>query len=65
MEETQNRSKLCLLTNLQIQASNGEVTITNDGATILKQMNVTHPAAKMVISLNYSSIIDLTCFVSN
>lgn len=31
-----------------IQASNGEVTITNDGATILKQMNVIHPAAKMV-----------------
>lgn len=33
---------------LQIQASNGEVTITNDGATILKQMSVIHPAAKMV-----------------
>lgn len=33
----------------QIQASNGEVTITNDGATILKQMSVIHPAAKMVI----------------
>lgn len=32
----------------QIQAGNGEVTITNDGATILKQMNVIHPAAKMV-----------------
>lgn len=32
----------------QIQAANGEVTITNDGATILKQMNVLHPAAKMV-----------------
>jgi T-complex protein 1 subunit delta len=31
-----------------IQTSNGEVTITNDGATILKQMNVIHPAAKMV-----------------
>jgi len=33
---------------LQIQTGNGEVTITNDGATILKQINVTHPAAKMV-----------------
>lgn len=33
---------------LQIQAANGEVTITNDGATILKQMSVIHPAAKMV-----------------
>jgi len=37
-----------LLAYFQIQAANGEVTITNDGATILKQMNVTHPAAKMV-----------------
>lgn len=34
--------------SFQIQAGNGEVTITNDGATILKQINVTHPAAKMV-----------------
>jgi chaperonin GroEL (HSP60 family) len=33
---------------LQIQTGSGEVTITNDGATILKQMSVTHPAAKMV-----------------
>lgn len=33
---------------LQIQAANGDVTITNDGATILKQMQVLHPAAKMV-----------------
>ncbi|XP_012288686.1 T-complex protein 1 subunit delta [Orussus abietinus] len=35
-----------------IQASNGEVTITNDGATILKQMNVIHPAAKMLVELS-------------
>lgn len=34
---------------MQIQSANGEVAITNDGATILKQMNVIHPAAKMVI----------------
>lgn len=34
-----------------IQAGNGEVTITNDGATILKQMNVIHPAAKMLVEL--------------
>ncbi len=32
-----------------IQSSDGSVTITNDGATILKQMQVLHPAAKMVI----------------
>ena len=31
-----------------IRDSRGEVTITNDGATILKQMEVIHPAAKMV-----------------
>lgn len=34
-----------------IQASNGEVTITNDGATILNQMSVIHPTAKMVCLL--------------
>ena len=33
-----------------IQAGDGEVTITNDGATILKQMSVIHPTAKMVWS---------------
>lgn len=32
-----------------IQSGNGEVVITNDGATILKQMDVIHPAAKMVL----------------
>lgn len=31
-----------------IQDGNGEVTITNDGATILAQMSVIHPTAKMV-----------------
>jgi T-complex protein 1 subunit delta len=31
-----------------IQNGNGEVTITNDGATILAQMSVIHPTAKMV-----------------
>lgn len=37
----------------QIQDEKGDVTITNDGATILKQMQVLHPAAKMV---RYSSL---------
>lgn len=36
------------LLSLQIQDGKGDVTITNDGATILKQMQVLHPAAKMV-----------------
>ena len=31
-----------------IQSSDGSVTITNDGATIVKLMQVMHPAAKMV-----------------
>ena len=29
----------------------GEVTITNDGATILKEMDVQHPAAKMMVEI--------------
>ncbi len=31
-----------------IQSATGDVTITNDGATILKQMSVLHPVARMV-----------------
>jgi len=30
----------------------GDVTITNDGATILKQIEVTHPAAKVLCELS-------------
>lgn len=41
-----------------IQAANNEVTITNDGATILKQMNVTHPAAKMLVELSKAQDIE-------
>lgn len=29
----------------------GEVTITNDGATILKEMNIEHPTAKMIVEI--------------
>lgn len=42
---------------IQITNSGGEVVITNDGATILKQMEVTHPAAKMVSKIE-SLLID-------
>jgi len=35
-----------------IQNSKGEVTITNDGATILKEMKVLHPAGKMLVELS-------------
>ena len=32
-------------------SSIGDVTITNDGATILQQMDVEHPAAKMMVEV--------------
>ena len=32
--------------------SMGEVTITNDGATILKEMDIEHPAAKMIVEVS-------------
>ena len=41
-----------------IQASNGDVTITNDGATILKQMMVLHPAAKMLVELSKAQDVE-------
>lgn len=41
-----------------IQAGNGDVTITNDGATILKQMKVLHPAAKMLVELSKAQDIE-------
>lgn len=36
----------------------GDVMITNDGATILKQMDVQHPAAKMLVELSKSQDIE-------
>ncbi|CAH0561091.1 unnamed protein product [Brassicogethes aeneus] len=41
-----------------IQSANGEVTITNDGATILKQINVIHPAAKMLVELSRAQDVE-------
>lgn len=41
-----------------IQASGGDVTITNDGATILKQMQVLHPAAKMLVELSKAQDVE-------
>ncbi|MEM4733402.1 MAG: TCP-1/cpn60 chaperonin family protein, partial [Candidatus Bathyarchaeia archaeon] len=32
-------------------SSLGDVTITNDGATILKELDVQHPAAKMLVEV--------------
>lgn len=45
----------------QIQDEKGDVTITNDGATILKQMQVLHPAAKMVRSYRCCLVVLLFC----
>src|SRR5919205_1428075 len=33
-------------------SSVGDVTITNDGATILKEIDVEHPAAKMMVEIS-------------
>lgn len=41
-----------------IQSGDGSVTITNDGATILKQMQVVHPAAKMLVELSKAQDIE-------
>lgn len=41
-----------------IQEAKGDVTITNDGATILKQMRLLHPAAKMLVELSKAQDIE-------
>lgn len=41
-----------------IQNADGQVTITNDGATILKQIEVLHPAAKMLVELSHAQDIE-------
>merc|ERR1719297_496130 len=41
-----------------IQDAKGEVTITNDGATILNQMKVVHPAARMLVELSKAQDIE-------
>src|SRR5205807_601768 len=33
-------------------SSIGDVTITNDGATIMKELDVQHPAAKMLVEVS-------------
>lgn len=41
-----------------IQTGSGEVTITNDGATILQQLNVVHPCAKMMVALSQAQDVE-------
>ena len=38
--------------------SDGEVLISNDGATILSKMNVLHPSAKILVELSQSRDIE-------
>jgi hypothetical protein len=41
---------------VQVVQPDGEVLITNDGATILQKMTVQHPAAKMLVDLSKSQV---------
>ncbi|KAI3388168.1 hypothetical protein SNEBB_009891 [Seison nebaliae] len=41
-----------------IQDAKSNVTVTNDGATILKQMQVLHPTAKMLVELSHAQDIE-------
>jgi len=41
-----------------ISGSKGEVLITNDGATIFKQMEVIHPTAKMLVEISKAQDIE-------
>lgn len=41
-----------------IQGADGQVTITNDGATILKTVEVMHPAAKMLVELSQAQDVE-------
>lgn len=46
----------------QVCQADGEVIITNDGATILNKMTVTQPAAKMLVELAKSQVC---CFAAH
>jgi T-complex protein 1 subunit delta len=41
-----------------ISSPTNEVTITNDGATILKQLEVYHPCAKMLVDLSHAQDVE-------
>lgn len=41
-----------------IVSANNEVVITNDGATILKQFDVNHPCAKMLVDLSHAQDVE-------
>jgi T-complex protein 1 subunit delta len=41
-----------------IMDARGEVLITNDGATIMKQMEVIHPTAKMLVEISKAQDVE-------
>jgi len=41
-----------------IQGKDGEVIITNDGATIMSHMQVFHPTAKMLVELSKAQDVE-------
>ena len=41
-----------------ITSANGSVIITNDGATILRKIDVSHPAAKMLVDLSRAQDVE-------
>lgn len=41
-----------------IQSKDGEVIITNDGATIMSHMQVFHPTAKMLVELSKAQDVE-------
>jgi chaperonin GroEL (HSP60 family) len=44
---------------VQVCQPDGEVIITNDGATILNKMTVQQPAAEMLVELSKSQVCDM------
>jgi T-complex protein 1 subunit eta len=42
------------LTNLVLLHQQGNVTISNDGATIMKKLEIVHPAAKVLVDISLS-----------
>ena len=50
---------------LQVAQADGEVIITNDGATILNKMRVEQPAAKMLVDLAKSQVRLDCCSIDN
>jgi len=53
-----SKSQGSSLVHLYFQDAKGDVTITNDGATILDRMKVIHPAAKMLVELSKAQDVE-------